>query len=261
MDQGLIDRARTGDRAALERLLEDIAPLVHRFGMRMCRHEADADDVLQETLLSVASHLNEFEGRSSLSSWVFMLARTACARKRRGLKNQAHISDDAVAESSSSEPSPEQHVGESELRRLLTNALDSLSEEHREVLLLRDMEGLSAPEVAASLSISVQAVKSRLHRARAQLREALRPTLERGAPATGPSCPDVLAAFSNKLEGDLGADDCDAMEKHIESCPACGSACSALRAALWACRAEAQGEVPPEVQERVKAAIRALAFE
>ncbi len=258
MDSALIERAQRGDRAALERLLEEIAPLVQRFGMRMCRHQADAEDVLQDTLLSVASHLADFEGRSSLSSWVFTLARTACARKRRGLKNQTHVSDEAVGESSSEDPTPEQNVGANELRQALEHALHGLSDEHREVLLLRDMEGLSAPEGAASLSISVQAVKSRLHRARAALREALRGVLEQGVPAAGPNCPDVLASFSQKLEGDLGAADCSAMEQHIASCPTCSSACSALRTALWACRAEAEGEVSPEVQARVKAAVRAL---
>jgi RNA polymerase sigma-70 factor, ECF subfamily len=259
IDAALIDRARAGDRVALEQLLQQVAPLVHRFGMRMCRHRADADDVLQDTLLSVATHLTEFEGRSSLASWVFTLARTACARKRRGIKNQARGSDQDMDRLASADETPEQSAGDKQLRRALEGALGGLSDEHREVVLLRDMEGLSAAEVAASLGISVEAVKSRLHRARAALREALRGVLERDAPASQPGCPDVLAAFSAKLEDDLGADDCAAMEQHIASCAACASACSAVRTALWACRATAQGTVPAEVQARVKAAIRSLA--
>ena len=258
MDTSLIDRARSGDRPALEQLLAQVAPLVHRFGLRMCRNQADADDVLQDTLLSVATHLFEFEGRSSLASWVFTLARTACARKRRGLKNQARGPDDGMDDISSADETPEQSAGDKQLRRALEGALGGLSDEHREVVLLRDMEGLSAAEVAASLGISSEAVKSRLHRARAALRVALRGVLEREAPTTRPGCPDVVAAFSAKLEGELGADDCEAMEKHVASCAACSSACSAVRTALWACRTTAQREVPPEVQARVKAAIRSL---
>lgn len=258
MDSTLIGRAQRGDRQALAQLLEQVAPLVHRFGLRMCGHRADADDVLQDTLLSVATHLGEFEGRASLASWVFTLARTACMRRRRGLKNQAHASDAALSELSSNAATPEQSVADSELKKALDGALGSLSDEQREVLLLRDMEGLSALEVADSLGLSVQAVKSRLHRARAALREALRSVLERTAPAPGPGCPDVLAALSAKLEGELGPDDCEAMEQHVASCPACASACSAMRTALWACRTQAEGEVPKEVQTRVKAAIRAL---
>lgn len=260
MDPVLIQRAQSGDCEALERVLQDIAPLVHRFGMRMCRHEADADDVLQDTLLAVATHLREFEGRSSLSSWVFTLARTACARKRRGLKNRPHVSDDAVGEHAALEGSPEETAEEHELRRAVERALDGLSEDHREVLLLRDMEGLTAPEVADSLGLSIDAVKSRLHRARSALREALQSALQDKVPARASSCPDIVAAFSRKMEGDLDVEDCAAMEQHIAACPSCASACSALRSALWACRAAARHQaVPSTIQTRIKDALRAFA--
>jgi RNA polymerase sigma-70 factor (ECF subfamily) len=169
MEATLIERARGGDRAALEQLLAQIAPLVHRFGLRMCRHAADAEDVLQDTLLSVADHLPEYQGRSSLASWVFTLARTACARRRRGAKNQPHLPEEAIgrdpAALSPERTSPEQAASRQELRAALEQALGALSDEQREVLLLRDMEGLSAPEVADALGLSVEAVKSRLHRA------------------------------------------------------------------------------------------------
>jgi RNA polymerase sigma-70 factor (ECF subfamily) len=258
MDPAIVERARSGDRAALEQLLEHIAPLVHRFGMHMCRHDADADDVLQDTLLAVMAHLHEFEGRSSLSSWVFTLARTACARRRRGLKNQPHASDEALRELLAAEGSPEQQVGSRELKAALDRALGALREDQREVLLMRDMEGLSAPEVARVLGLSVEAVKSRLHRARAALRSALARALEPVALEPQPGCPDILAAFSQKLEGDLAAEDCAQMEKHIEACPSCASTCSTLKAALWACRSQASDEVPPEVQARIKATIQRL---
>jgi RNA polymerase sigma-70 factor (ECF subfamily) len=259
MDERLIEAARNGDRAALSRLLEEMAPLVHRFGLRMCRHQADAEDVLQDTLISIADHLKEFEGRASLASWVFMLARSACARRRRGLKNRPHLPEEAAGERAAQEhDNPEAAADRGELRTQLERALGALSEEQREVLLLRDMEGLSAPEVASALNLSVEAVKSRLHRARASLREALA-GLERVAPKQpGPNCPDVLAAFSRKLEGELGSEDCAAMEQHLESCPACSDACSALRTALWACRSRAAEEVPPEVRAKIRKAVQTL---
>src|SRR5690606_3525868 len=94
----IIARAKTGDRQALETVLAQVAPAVHRFGLRMCRNVHDAEDVLQDTLLNIAKHLGEFEGRSSLSSWVFALTRSACARKRRGLKNQPPASDTHLSE-------------------------------------------------------------------------------------------------------------------------------------------------------------------
>lgn len=253
----LVARARKGDREALEAVLGTVAPSVHRFSVRMCKNVTDAEDVLQDTLISVANHLGEFEGRSSLSSWVFALTRSACARKRRGLKNRPPVSDDALAETPDTAPTPEAQAADHELSSALTGALDGLSDEHREIILLRDVEGLSAPEAASALGISVDAVKSRLHRAREALRGALRPILEPAIPPVPAGCPDVVALWSKKLEGDLSQGDCSAMEKHLETCPACGSACDALKRALLACQHVRTEEVPPAIQARVKAALSA----
>ncbi len=250
--EGFVDKAKRGDPAALERVLAEVAPAVRRFGVRMCRNADDADDVLQDTLLNIATHLPEFEGRSSLLSWVFTLTRTACSRKRRGLKNQPPVPDDAAREQKDEAPSPEARAAEREIGEALVRALDSLSDEHREVILLRDVEGLSAQEASDAIGISVDALKSRLHRARAALREALAPLAE----TPSPSCPDVVLQWSRKLEGDLSATDCATMEKHLATCPACASTCDTLKQALLACRRSSE-DVPPEVQARVKAAVRA----
>ncbi|HKO93696.1 MAG TPA: sigma-70 family RNA polymerase sigma factor [Polyangiaceae bacterium] len=257
MEPSLIERAKAGERAALEQLLEQLAPLVHRFGVRMCRNEADAEDVLQETLLSITDHLKEFEGRASLASWVFMLARTACARRRRGLKNRPHLPEDAAAEHSSDAATPEDAAERARLRAQIESALDALSDEQREVFMLRDMEGLSAAEVAESLGLSVEAVKSRLHRARSSLRAALASELGPDRPAPGPNCPDVLQAFSRKLEGELETADCALMEKHVEGCPACANICSSLQSTLSMCRKQASAEVPAALRARLQRAVRA----
>lgn len=253
----LVERARAGDPKALEELLASVAPAVERFGMRMCKNPDDADDVLQDTLLSIATHLGEFEGRSSLTSWVFTLTRSACARRRRGLKNRPHVSEDEAPEPHDPAASPEDRAADRELATAITSALDTLSDEHREVILLRDVEGLSAPDAAAALEISVDALKSRLHRARGALRSALAPLLEPSAPKPSPTCPEVVALWSKKLEGDLAQVDCAAMEQHVLTCPACAGACDALKQALLACRRSATSPVRPEVQARVKAAVRA----
>ena len=134
-------------------------------------------------------------------------------------------------------------------------ALDSLSDEQREVILLRDVEGLTALEAADAIGISVDALKSRLHRARGVLREALVPVLE----APSAACPNVVLQWSRKLEGDLSATDCAAMEEHVTACPHCTATCDALRQALLACKRSADEDVPSDVQARVKAAVRAWA--
>lgn len=257
-DDELLQRARSGDSAALEMLLLRIAPSVQRFGLRMCRNTADADDVLQDTLLLVAKHLDEFQGRASLSSWAFSLARSACARRRRGLKNRPGVSLDAVASSEDPAPSPEGDLQRRQLSEWLGDALDSLSDEHREVIALRDIEGLSAKDAAAALGISVDALKSRLHRAREALRATLRPMLEQHAPAPDPECPDVVAMFSHKVEDELSSADCARMEDHVAGCRACGAACDALKQTLAACRSEATDDVSVQVRARVKAALAEL---
>ncbi len=253
-----ITRARAGDREALEAVLVSVAPSIHRFGLRMCKNVRDAEDVLQDTLLSVANHLGDFEGRSSLTSWVFALTRSECTRRRRGLKNQPWVSDEYLAETHDPAPSPEARAADQELAAALSSALDGLEDSYREVILLRDIEGLSAPEAAEVLGISVDALKSRLHRAREAMRSALRPLLEseRAEPS---GCPDVVALWSKKLEGDLSQGDCSAMEEHLAVCSTCGAACLALKQALVACQNIRTQQVPSAVQARVKAAVRAWA--
>src|SRR5438445_11641591 len=102
----LVARARQGDQAALEAVLARVAPAIARFGMRMCKNVHDAEDVLQDTLLNIAQHLGDFEGRSSLSSWAFSLTRSACARKRRGLKNRPALSAEHFQEKPDPAPTP-----------------------------------------------------------------------------------------------------------------------------------------------------------
>jgi RNA polymerase sigma-70 factor (ECF subfamily) len=255
VDEALVRRARGGDRAAMEELLASVAPSIQRFAMRMCRNPADADDVLQDALLSIATHLHEFEGRSSLPTWAFSLTRSACSRRRRGLKNQPAEQDEVLAGRPADAPGPEEVALSGEAREIVGHALDRLSDDHREVLLLRDVEGLTAPEAALALGLSVDALKSRLHRARAALRDELRPTFEAEAPPRAPGCPDVVRALSEKLEGDLDPSACAQMEKHVESCPACARTCDALKDALRACRSSSTPALTTEIRSSVRSAL------
>ncbi|HEY6878944.1 MAG TPA: RNA polymerase sigma factor [Polyangiales bacterium] len=255
----LIAKAQAGDRAALEQLLREIAPAVRRFGMHMCRNGADAQDVLQDTLMAVADHLDQYAGRASLSSWVFMLARTACARRRRGRKNQPAAGDEQLVNVETHDAGPEHTAEQRQLSALVTRALGQLSAEHREVIALRDVEGLSADETAEALGISTQAVKSRLHRAREALRVRLAEVLEPHAQRRPPTCPDVAAMFSRKLEDELTQQDCARMEAHLAGCPYCEQTCHALRDVLSACQAERGAAPSPEVQAAIRATLARLA--
>ena len=141
----------------------------------------------------------------------------------------------------------------------LEQAIGALDPMYREVLILRDIEGLTAPEVAEVLRVSVQAVKSRLHRARLSVRAHIAPLLEVPADASVArgTCPDVLTLFSRHLEDEISADTCAEMERHLDACGRCRGACDSLKRTLALCRTAGQSiEVPVSVQASVKVALR-----
>lgn len=224
----------------------------------MCRNDADADDVLQDTLVAVTKNLPSFEGRSALTSWVFLLARTACSRRRRGKKAQPTLGVEALDAVAADTPSPLAEAEQHEVGRVLDEALRALSDEHREVILLRDVEGLSAAEAAVALELTVDALKSRLHRARGALREAVEQCLREDT-RPRPGCPDAARLWSDKLEGDLSPRDCAEMEAHLVACPACRRACHTLRDALLACQSVPGEQVSDDLRARVTEALAACA--
>jgi RNA polymerase sigma-70 factor (ECF subfamily) len=264
-DQALLARARGGDDQALDDLLRRYQPRIYRFGMKMCRNADAAEDVVQETLLAAVRALPGFRGDASLSTWLYTIARSFCIKQRRRRKSspvrELSLEGDrpvAAALAPDSAPRPDRLVEDHETREALERALAALGPPHREVLVLRDVEGLTAAEVAAVTGLSVEAVKSRLHRARARLRRALAPALGLGAPAPTAGCPDIVSLFSRHLEGDIDGAVCAEMERHIASCAACRSACDSLKSTLGLCRASPDPRVPERLQADVRRGIREL---
>ena len=156
------------------------------------------------------------------------------------------------------EPSatPEQMLLDRETRENVAAALDQLEPAAREIVVLRDLEGLTAAEVAAVTGLSVAAVKSRLHRARAVLRERLLAVVG-GEPAEPrpASCPDVLTMLSRKLEDEISPRVCAEMEQHVAGCPHCAGLCDSLKRTLAVCKALPTPEVPAHVQESLRQAV------
>lgn len=265
-DDDLVAAARLGDADALEALLLRYQPRVFRFGVKMCGDPEDAGDVAQETLLVMARSLREFRGDASVSTWLYTIARSFCIKKRRRSKfAPAHEEslEGLEAEQRGAlpdpAPGPEQAAFGQEIGSALAAAIDALDPEQREVLVLRDVEGLTAPEVGQVIGLSVDAVKSRLHRARLAVRQHVAPVLgiSLNAPlATG--CPDVLALFSRYLEGEIGPDVCAEMEAHLERCGGCRGACDSLRRTIMLCRATPAPDVPASVAEAVRDAVRSF---
>jgi RNA polymerase sigma-70 factor (ECF subfamily) len=265
-DQMLLAAARGGDKDALEALLLRYQPRVYRFGMRMCGDPDDAKDILQETLLAMVRSVRDFRGASSLSTWLYAIARSFCIKKRRRSRFvpaeqslDAVLSDEKV-QLPDPRPNPEDDLAARQIEAVLARAIASLDPMYREVLVLRDIEGLTAPEVAEVLGIGVDAVKSRLHRARLAVRQTLLPHLGIGDEETArgslQKCPDVITLFSRHLEGEISADLCAQMERHLEGCGRCRGACESLKRTLALCHSAPTPRVPDSVQQSVRESLR-----
>ena len=269
-DDELLNAARRGDAAALEGLLVRYQPHLYRFGLRMCGNVEDAGDVAQESLISMARSLRDFRGDSSVSTWLYTIARRFCIKKRRRSKFAPAREDSLdVPENGASDrladpaPDPEQAASNRELATVLTQAIAALDPAQREVLVLRDIEGLPAAEVARILGVSVDAVKSRLHRARVAIRQELAPVLERpaGGSPRGAACPDLVTLFSQHLEGEIDPGVCATMEAHLAQCRHCRAACESLKRTLAVCRQLPTPEVPASLAASIRAAIHTIVNE
>ena len=170
--------------AAFDRLYRDHVDRMYRFAQRLCGSPEDAKDLVQETFLSAYRSLKDFRGESSVSTWLYTIAAHACQRMRRKRKGEPEreLSLDALIPTADGDMplqvpgkdlSPEERLEYKELRRSLFSAVHQLPKKYRMVLVLRDMEGLSAREVGAVMGLTERAVKSRLHRARLFVRHEL----------------------------------------------------------------------------------------
>ncbi len=187
-DIALATEAKQGDKGAFTQLVNRYAQRVFRVARHITKNDQDAEDVLQDTFLKAYSRLGQFEGNAKFYTWIVRVAvNEALMRIRRG-KNRVTVSLDQELETSdgaiqrelpAETESPEESLSRTELRESLTQAIDSLSEIYRPVFVLRDVEGLSTEETAEMLNISLPAVKSRLLRARLQLRQKLRRFLKK----------------------------------------------------------------------------------
>jgi len=256
----VLQLARQGDRNALSQLFSEHMPTVHRFAMRMCRDEDRARDVAQESMLTALKSFEDFRGDASFSTWLFTIARSHCGKVRRKADREPlHEEAESPMETmASAEPPPDAQVSHGQLSDVVEGALATLDPAEREVVLLRDVEGLPAKEAAEILGISVAALKSRLHRARAALRDHVKAAMGEVPAPPSESCPDVIAAFSEKLEGDLAESACSALEAHLAQCPACAARCESVRKVLGACSLLRTQPVTPAMRRTIEEILQGL---
>jgi RNA polymerase sigma-70 factor (ECF subfamily) len=260
----MVTAARRGEDQAMRRLLEHVTPALHRFSLGFCRDPLDAEETMQDVLVSLIRTLDRFRGDATLASWTYAVARRVCARRRRRRAGEPIVWDSLDAPGRRSrEPAatrtaePLARMEQAELREVLERTLASLPEADREVLVLRDVEGLESQEAARALGVSEAAFKSRLHRARQAMRRALAPYLQSGDPVATPGCPDTARLLSRYLEGEIDTRTCASIEAHVRGCQPCQGACRALQETLRACRRLGTRKLPRTLRTRVRRAIEA----
>lgn len=182
-DAELLRAIVEGRPEAFDAFVETYGRRLMAFGMRMCRHAEDAEDVFQETLMKAYLGLRNVREPKAVRTWLFRVASNQCLMKRRKQQRAAEVSLDAlkppgwedgeVTEVPDWSDLPDQESERAELRAVLEHEITRLPPEYRIVLLLRDVEGLSTSETAEVLGIRVPGVKMRLHRARMALRDRL----------------------------------------------------------------------------------------
>lgn len=163
----LIEAARQGDSGAISELLAVCQPDLKRFARRTCSTTEDAEDAVQIALWQLYRKVGLLRCAATFTTWIFRIVERECYRLYRGTKTTEAL--DAVLE----QDLPHAVLVPTDLKLDLARAMERLSPTYREVLLLRDVHELTAPEVAAQLGLSLEAVKSRLHRARTHVREQL----------------------------------------------------------------------------------------
>ena len=169
----LISRARGGDRDAFGALVEQYRDNVYRLAYRMCGNAYDADEAAQEAFVAAWRALPNFRGDAKFSTWLYRLTTNAAIDVMRREKRHQTVGDGEMVDLADDADSPQETVERTEQQEAVQKALATLSEEYREVLLLRYMEELDYAEIADVLQLPSGTVKSRINRAKAALKTAL----------------------------------------------------------------------------------------
>jgi len=181
-EQQLVTLAQEGEIAAFESLVQEYENRIYNLAYRMLGNTEDARDAAQETFLKAYAALERFRGDSSFSTWLYRIAKNACldvlrARGRArtfSLDDPLHTEDGEIDRQIEGDlPAPEEVLLSREAESVIHDALGQLSEHHRSVVVLRDLEGFSYEEIAEILDVRLGTVKSRLYRARAALHSHL----------------------------------------------------------------------------------------
>jgi len=214
-DRTLVRAAQKGDQNAFRQLVERYQRRIYQLALGMMKDPDDAMDIAQETFVRVHRYLPSFKGDSSFFTWTYRIATNLCldAQRKKGrlTRVDAEEGDEAEIEAAMDPPSaalagPQRSVLNEELRGKLEEALQGLSENHRAILLLRELEGMSYEELAKVLGIRKGTVMSRLFHARLKMQNKLREYLGEDAPEGGGSA-DARAKAAGRSIREGGGDE------------------------------------------------------
>jgi len=172
-DADLVRLCQSGDMAAFEQLFHRYQDRVYSTAYRMMNDQEDAQDLTQEIFLKAYQNISKFNFRAAFSTWLYRLAVNLCIDELRKRKRSANTMplEEAILKADAN--TPEDHAISGDRERQVWDAINSLKEKERAIIILRDMEGLSYKEIAEALKCSVGRVKSRLHEARQKLKTIL----------------------------------------------------------------------------------------
>jgi RNA polymerase sigma-70 factor, ECF subfamily len=211
-DADIVKRVRAGERALFEILMRRHNQRLYRAARAVVTDEHDVEDVMQQAYINAFTHLHQFEERSQFSTWLTRITLNEAFGRRRKVQSESKervpsgLDSDAgefMETVRSPQPDPERQAYAQELHRVLEEAVDTLPETYRIVFMLRDVEGLSTTETGEGLGLGEEAVKTRLHRARAMIRRAVTARIGEVAAGTfqfqAPRCDRVVAAVLAKI--------------------------------------------------------------
>ena len=178
-DLNFINRFKAGDTSAFEEILLKYQDKIYNLCRYMLRNADDAEDAAQDVFLKVYQSLNKFKPQASLHTWLYRIAINTCIDYRRkpffeSLFKSSKEGDEFVVDSLADSPSPERLFESKQISNAIQIALGRLSEKLRTVIVLKEIEGLSYEEIAEVLDVSIGTVKSRISRAREELKEVLK---------------------------------------------------------------------------------------
>lgn len=206
-DAELAARAGKGDTAAFEALMRRHNRTLFRTARAILRDDADAEDAVQQAYLAAYAHLDQFAGAARFSTWLTRIAIREALGKLRTRRRRGEVEFDTQHEETmmkdQPDETPESYANRRELQGILESAVDGLPEIYRVVFMMREVEQLSTSECAEVLELSEEAVKVRLHRARAMLRDGLFAKVDKSLggtfPFLGARCDRIVAAVMAKL--------------------------------------------------------------